>query len=116
MGGTVEQTLNALLDAEANRLYGASNEGCKDTRASRRAVPRRESRSGETEDEEAAQADCWDSVIKRYQRCESSVEAALIKMYLAAVSMRQIEDLTEALWDNQVSPGAVLKLNKKIND
>ena len=37
-------------------------------------------------------------------------------MYLAAVSMRQVEDLPEALWDNQVSPGAVLKLNKKIND
>ena len=53
---------------------------------------------------------------ERYQRCESSVEAALIKMYLAAVSMRQFEDLPEALWDNQVSSGAVLKLNNKIND
>ncbi len=37
-------------------------------------------------------------IIKRYKRCESSVEEALVEMYLAGVSVRRVEDITEALW------------------
>ena len=47
MHGTVKQALNAILDADANRLCGASNEGRKDTRAGQRSVPRPEGRAGE---------------------------------------------------------------------
>ena len=54
----------------------------------------------------------WD--IERYQRRESSVEEALIEMYLAGVSVRRVEDITEALWGTRVSPGTVSNLNKKI--
>ena len=36
--------------------------------------------------------------IERYRRRESSVEEALIEMYLAGVSVRRVEDITEALW------------------
>ena len=34
--------------------------------------------------------------------------------YLAGVSMRRVEDITEALWGRRVSPGTVSNLNKKI--
>ena len=33
-----------------------------------------------------------------------SVEEALIEMYLAGVSVRRVEDITEALWGTRVSP------------
>jgi transposase-like protein len=35
-------------------------------------------------------------------------------MYLAGVSVRRVEDITEALWGTKVSPSTVSKLNKKI--
>lgn len=34
-------------------------------------------------------------------------------MYLAGVSVRRVEDITEALWETKVSPGAIRNLNKK---
>jgi transposase-like protein len=37
------------------------------------------------------------AIIERYRRRESSVEEALIEMYLAGVSVRRVEDITEAL-------------------
>jgi putative transposase len=42
------------------------------------------------------------------------VEEALIEMYLAGVSVRRVEDITEALWGTRVSSGTVSDLNKKI--
>ena len=53
------------------------------------------------------------AIIERYRRRESSVEA-LIEMYLAGVSVRRVEDITEALWGTRVSPGTVSNLNRKI--
>lgn len=47
------------------------------------------------------------AIIERYKRRETSVEEALIEMYLAGVSMRRVEDITEALW------GTISNLNKK---
>jgi transposase-like protein len=35
-------------------------------------------------------------------------------MYLAGVSVRRVEDITEALWGTRVSPSTVSELNKKI--
>jgi transposase-like protein len=35
-------------------------------------------------------------------------------MYLAGVSVRRVEDITEALWGTRVSPGTVSNLNQKI--
>jgi putative transposase len=37
-----------------------------------------------------------------------------MEMYLAGVSVRRVEDITEALWGTRVSPGTVSNLNKKI--
>ena len=34
-------------------------------------------------------------------------------MYLAGVSVRRVEDITEALWGSKVSPATISKLNKK---
>src|SRR5580765_8253524 len=116
---TVEETLNALLDAEADELCGARKyertEGRKDTRAGsydRRlqtkagdvtlTVPKLRNLPFET------------AIIERYRRRESSVEEALIEMYLAGVSVRRVEDITQALWGTRVSPSTVSDLNKKI--
>ena len=37
----------------------------------------------------------------------------LIEMYLAGVSVRRVEDITEALWGSKVSPATISELNKK---
>ena len=117
--GTVEDALNAMLDAEADRLCGAAryerSEGRQDTRAGsydrslhtkagevKLKVPKLRRQTFET------------AIIERYRRRESSVEEALIEMYLAGVSVRRVEDITEALWGTRVSPGTVSNLNKKI--
>jgi len=54
------------------------------------------------------------AIIERYRRREASVEEALIEMYLAGVSVRRVEDITEALWGTRVSPGTISNLNKKV--
>jgi transposase-like protein len=54
------------------------------------------------------------AIIERYKRRESSVEEALVEMYLAGVSVRRVEDITEALWGTRVSPSTVSELNQKI--
>ncbi len=54
------------------------------------------------------------AIIERYRRKESSVEEALVEMYLAGVSVRRVEDITEALWGTRVSPSTVSDLNRKI--
>ena len=53
------------------------------------------------------------AIIERYRRRETSVEEALIEMYLAGVSVRRVEDITEALWGTKVSSGTISNLNKK---
>ena len=53
-------------------------------------------------------------IIERYRRRESSVEEALMEMYLAGVSVRRVEDITEALWGVKVGPSTVSDLNQKI--
>ena len=37
-----------------------------------------------------------------------------MEMYLAGVSVRRVEDITEALWGTRVSPSTASNLNKKI--
>ena len=54
------------------------------------------------------------AIIERYKRRESSVEEALVEMYLAGVSMRRVEDITEALWGARVSASAVSGMAQKV--
>src|SRR5512133_2821033 len=117
--GTVEETLNALLDAEADRLCNAQRY--------ERSAARRDTRAGDYERglqtkagevrlrvPKLRQQTFETAIIERYRRRESSVEEALIEMYLAGVSVRRVEDITEALWGTRVSPSTVSDLNKKI--
>lgn len=53
------------------------------------------------------------AVIERYKRRETSVEEAMIEMYLAGVSTRRIEDVSEILWGASVSASTVSNLNEK---
>jgi transposase-like protein len=53
-------------------------------------------------------------IIERYKHREASVEEALIEMYLAGVSVRRVEDITEALWGTRVRASTVSELNQKI--
>src|SRR5215472_10928542 len=110
--GTVEETLNALLDAEADRLCNAQryerSEARRDTRAGhyerklqtkagevKLRIPKLRTQTFET------------AIIERYRRRESSVEEALIEMYLAGVSVRRVEDITEALWHARIAVDSI---------
>ena len=116
--GSVEETLNELLDAEAEKLTQAVRYERSEARQGYRSghyarnltttsgdvtlhVPRLKGISFET------------AIIERYRRRESSVEEALIEMYLAGVSVRRVEDITEALWGSKVSASTISELNKK---
>ena len=116
---SVEETLNGLLEAEADQLCGAKRYERSADRIDTRAgsyerglqtkagqvklkVPRLRSLPFETQ------------IIERYRRRESSVEEALMEMYLAGVSVRRVEDVTEALWGTRVSPSTVSELNQQL--
>lgn len=115
---SVEETLNGLLDAEAEQLTKAAKYERSEARQGYRSghysrslattsgevqlnVPKLKGIPFET------------AIIERYRRRESSVEEALIEMYLAGVSVRRVEDITEALWGTKVSPSTISELNKK---
>ena len=53
------------------------------------------------------------AVIERCKRRETSVEEAIIEMYLAGVPTRRIEDVGEILWGAGISAGTVSNLNDK---
>jgi len=117
--GTVQETLNALLDEEADRLCNARRyertEARKDTRAG--YYPRAlHTKAGEVELKvpKLRTLPFETAIIERYRRRETSVEEALVEMYLAGVSVRRVEDITEALWGSRVSSGTVSRLNVKI--
>ena len=94
---SVEETLNSLLDAEADRLVNAERYARDEERTGYRAghydrslttaagkvnlrMPKLKGVTFET------------AIIERYRRRETSVEEALIEMYLAGVSVRRVED------------------------
>jgi transposase-like protein len=52
-----------------------------------------------------------DTKVSPYKRREASVEEVLVEVYLAGVSVRRVEDITEALWGARVSSGTVFRLN-----
>jgi putative transposase len=116
---TVEETLNKMLDAEADQLCNAEkyqrNEARTDTRAGH-YQRKLHTKAGEvTLNMPKLRRQTFETaVIERYRRRETSVEEALIEMYLAGVSVRRVEDITEALWGTKVSPGTISNLNKKV--
>ncbi len=116
---TVEETLNQMLEAEADRLCNAERyertEARVDTRAGHYHRKLQTSAGEVSLNMPKLRRQAFETaIIERYRRRESSVEEALIEMYLAGVSVRRIEDITEALWGSKVSPGTISNLNKKV--
>ena len=104
---TVEDTLNALLEEEADDLIGADRY--------ERTAGREAYRAGHYErglTTTSGQVTLRmpklkgmrfaTAIIERYKRREASVEEAMIEMYLAGVSTRRIEDVSEILWRERV--------------
>ena len=117
--GAVEETLNALLDAEADELCGAGRYERSAERVDTRAGSydrKLQTKAGEVKLKvpKLRQQVFETAIIERYRRREASVEESLIEMYLAGISVRRVEDITEALWGTRVSPARVSNLNKKI--
>ena len=103
----VEELLNAMLDAEADEITGAARY--------ERASGRRAYRAGHYERNLTVKAGTMtlrvpklkgavfeSAVIERYRRREESVEEALIDMYLAGVSTRQVDDISRLLWGERM--------------
>jgi len=116
---SVEETLNNLLDQEAAELTNAGRyERTKERKGYRSGHYERKltTTSGEVKLKvpKLKGVAFETAIIERYRRRESSVEEALIEMYLAGVSVRRVEDITEALWGTKVSAGTVSKLNQKV--
>ncbi|KXL52152.1 transposase, mutator family [Anaerotignum neopropionicum] len=116
--GGAEETLNGLLEAEAKNLTQAAR--CE------HSEERQEYRSGHysrnltttsgdvTLNMPRLKGISFEmAIIERYRRRESSVEEALIEMYLAGISVHRVDDITEALWGTKVSPSTISELNKK---
>lgn len=116
---SVEDTLNGLLDAEADMLCNAQKYERNDARVSTRAGHyerdfQTTAGSVRLRMPKLRQIPFETQIIERYKRRESSIEESLVEMYLAGVSVRRIEDITEALWGSRVSPATVSELNKKV--
>jgi transposase-like protein len=118
---TVEETLNAMLDAEADQLCNAKRYERTADRTNGRAGHYKRNFHTKAGDVKLKMPKLRYSkfetaIIERYKRRESSVEEALMEMYLVGVSVRRIEDVTEALWGMKVSAGTVSDLNQKMYD
>ena len=103
----VTEILNRMLDAEADEIAGAARY--------ERSDGRRAYRAGHYERDLTAKAGKMavrvpklkgavfeSAVIERYRRREESVEEALIDMYLAGVSTRRVDDISQALWGERM--------------
>ena len=116
----VEQTINAMLDAEANEIANAARY--------ERKTDRRAFRAGHYERTLTAKAGKLSlkvpklkgalfesAVIERYRRRESSVEEALMEMYLAGVSTRRVDDISQLLWGERMPSQTLSDKLKKIH-
>ena len=116
---TVEATLNEMLDAEADALCQAQRYERSPDRVDTRAgsyTRKLETKAGEVELKvpKLRRQTFETAIIERYRRRDVSIEEAIVQMYLAGVSVRRVEDITEALWGTRVSSGTVSNLNKKV--
>lgn len=115
------QILNAMLDAEADEITGAARYERKEGRKAYRAghyertltakagrlalrVPKLKGAVFES------------AVIERYRRRESSVEEALMEMYLAGVSTRQVDDISKLLWGDRMPSQTLSDKLKRVYD
>ena len=115
----VEELLNAMLDAEADEITGAARY--------ERSGERKAYRAGHYERNLTVKAGTMtlrvpklkgalfeSAVIDRYRRREQSVEEALIDMYLAGVSTRQVDDISRLLWGERMPSQTLSDKLKKV--
>jgi len=115
----VTELLNAMLDAEADEIANAARY--------ERTGERRAYRAGHYERKLTAKAGRLElkvpklkgavfesAVIERYRRREESVEEALIDMYLAGVSTRQVDDISQLLWGERMPSQTLSDKLKKV--
>ena len=105
---TIEETINAMLDEEADQLVGADPYERADERGFTTTSGQVTLKMPKLKGMRFATA-----VVERYKRRKTSVEEAIIEMRLAGVSTRRIEDVSEILWGAGVSAGTVSNLNDK---
>ena len=116
---SVEETLNAMLDADADEITGAARY--------ERSGERKAYRAGHYERDLTVKAGKMSlkvpklkgavfesAVIERYRRREESVEEALIDMYLAGVSTRQVDDVSQLLWGDRMPSQTLSDKLKKV--
>ena len=116
----VEQTINAMLDAEADEITNAARY--------ERKTDRKAFRAGHYERTLTAKAGKLSlkapklkgalfesAVIERYRRRESSVEEALREMYLAGVSTRRVDDISQLPWGERMPSQTLSDKLKKIH-
>ena len=116
---SVEETLNAMLDAEADEITGAARY--------ERSGERKAYRAGHYERDLTVKAGKMSlkvpklkgavfesAVIERYRRREESVAEALIDMYLAGVSTRQVDDVSQLLWGDRMPSQTLSDKLKKV--
>ena len=116
----VEQTINAMLDAEADEIANAARY--------ERKTDRKAFRAGHYERTLTAKAGKLSlkvpklkgalfesAVIERYRRRESSVEEALMEMYLAGVSTRRVDDISQLPWGERMPSQTLSDKLKKIH-
>ena len=103
----VERIVNVMLDAEAERIVNAARY--------ERSGERKAYRAGRYERSPTVKAGRLglkvpklkgavfeSAVIERYRRREESVEKALIDMYLAGVSTRRVDDISQLPWGERM--------------
>ena len=115
----VERIVNAMPDAEADEIANAARY--------ERTGERKAYRAGHYERKLTAKAGRLalkvpklkgavfeSAVIERYRRREQSVEESLIDMYLAGVSTRQVDDISQLLWGDRMHSQTLSDKLKKV--
>ncbi len=115
----VEDLLNGFLQEEVENFVGAGKYERTEKRKGYRSGSydrRYQTRVGEVTIKmpQTKLVPFSSEVIERYRRREASVEESLIEMYLAGVSTRRVQDITEVLFDVAVKPGVVSRLNQQV--
>jgi transposase-like protein len=99
--GTVEETLNALLDAEADEMCNAQRYERSPERTDTRAghyKRKLHTKAGEVEVKipKLRTQTFETAIIERYRRRDVSFEEAIVQMYLVGVSVRRVGGITES--------------------
>ena len=117
----VEQIVNAMLDEEADLIANAARYERSDGRKAYRAghyargftvkagrlglkVPKLKGALFES------------AAVERYRRREQSVEESLIDMYLAGVSTRRVDDISQLLWGERMPSQTLSDKLRKVYD